>query len=474
MIKIKYTTLSLFFAMAITLFFACKKTPEGPPIKTALVGGKMTISQVRSLFTGLNYTFTQDVSLYATVTMTDDYKTLYIRDQTGAIAVEQITAHGIYAGDSIRINLNGSILKLTGTASSLEIDSLDVSDSPTCKVVKLAVGRPTPPIPVTIAQLNQSASSITFHTILGSVASPQSIYDGQLVEIINTQFSFTDTSYFIPLSTTSTYVTPTHLLYDCGALNNIQLSLYSGTTDFLTQKVPATKSGSIVGAIGFYNGNLQITPRSFADLKYTQPRCGVDTLTQSFVNCYYDINFGNTFPGWNNLNTYGNFVWAAPSTIGGPPGYIGADNTNTTTARNVMWLITPPIQNSSTKNLQFQTMVTNWLPPFPQQLSVLISTNFEGTAASNNLYGQYNTPSNPAIWYDITYKFTGIQNGSDSLSYFTNAGIGTGLNGAVMLNYPGSPLSGYTGTFYIAFRYTAHQYLDSSQVYAIQNVAIKD
>ncbi len=110
--KIKHTALLLFVSLTVSLFFSCKRTPDRPYVRTSAIGGTLTIAELRALYQGSNIKFVQDVSLFATVTMTDNYKTLYLRDNTGCISLRQLTAHGVYPGDSLRINLNGSWLDL--------------------------------------------------------------------------------------------------------------------------------------------------------------------------------------------------------------------------------------------------------------------------------------------------------------------------------------------------------------------------
>jgi len=450
--KTKYISLLLFASLAITGFFSCKKTPDMPPVTPLSYGGTLTIAQLRALYVGNNIKFTHDVSLFATVTMTDNYKTLYIRDNTGAISLKQLTAHGIYEGDSLRINLNGSWLDLSGTLGSLQIDSVDVSSSPTNKVVKLAVGKEHNPINLNIAQLNRSQSSITFPN---TTVIPLSMYDGQLVQVNDVQFSYVDSALYFPLVPTSVYAN--HTVYDCGAVNNISLSLYTGTADFVNQKVPHTKSGSIIGAISFYSGALQLTPRSFLDVKLNQPRCGVDTLTQSFGNCIGSANFTTALPGWYDVAQLGNLLWVGNGSS--PNGYPSASN-YLGQNRNIMWLITPPIQNNNpTKNVNFQMEVTPYASTtLPRQLSVMISTDFNGY----NLIGTH-----PATWTEITSAFS-------ALSPWLPPG-NTNFNPAnstpVMLSQflP----QGYTGTYYIGFRYIGNNTTtDSTQSFAINNFAL--
>ena len=480
MTKIKFTTILILFASGGTLFFSCKKTPEGPPIKKALIGGTMTISQVRALNAsnnGANYKFTQDVSLYATVTMTDNYKTLYIRDQTGAICLKQLTAHGIYAGDSIRINLNESTLDLSGTASSLQIDSVDVSDSPTCKVVKLAVGRPTPPITVSIYQLLESASAASYTGSTGSFFVPNSIYDGQLVQINDIQFSLTDLyvtgglTYYIG-NTGATYYN--HNLFDCGNIHTLQMSLYSGTTDFENQLVPYNNSGSIVGAISFYNNALQITPRSFADVNFNQPRCGLQTLNQLFDTVAFQsgATFSSAvFPGWTYPKPVGTSVYWEAASSGSTIFPYASVTPYSTDARNVVWLITPPIQYSSTKNINFQTATAYNTTTANTELSVLISTDYNGynlTAGSGG--------GAQAHWTDITSSFNISTNGASNSWNLYNASpvfpIGVSLSSTnANTLFP----SNYVGAFYVGFKYTGViSNPDSAAGYGVGNILIKN
>ena len=428
-----------------------------PPVNATTIGGTLTIAQLRALYHGVNIHFTQDISVYATVTMTDNYKTLYIRDNTGAISLKQLTAHGINEGDSLRLNLNGSWLDLSGPASSLQIDSFDVSSSATNKAVKLAVGKEHPPINVSILQLNSSASNISYSTPGGINTVPQSMYDGQLVKVNDIQFAFTDSGNYIPLNTSQLYLN--HPVYDCGAQNTITMSLYSGTGDFLYQKVPHTKSGYMIAAVTFYNGALQLTPRSFVDIVFNQPRCGLDTLTQSFNNTSFGVgtNFSSSlFPGWYDIKQIGNSVdWQSASY--GSVVFPSISTHFSNNSRNVVWLITPPMQSSATKNLSFSAG-TAYNSTGKNQLSVLISTDFNGI----------NTPgtSGTAHWTDITSAFPNIPVSNSSSSFvFANASASP-----VSL----SPyLAGYTGTFYIGFRYTGNL-TDSVATYGIKDVSIKN
>ena len=470
--KIKQISFIIALISLLGFFPACKKTTDKP--YTAPLGSTITIAQLKAMFNankGQNIKFSQDISLFVTVTMTDNYKTLFARDNTGAISLKQLTAHGIFAGDSLRVNLNGSTLDQSAANSSIQIDSLDVSDSPTCKVVKLAVGRPTPPVVVTLSQLNNSVSDVSFSSLTGPFFVPGSIYDGQLVQINDVQFSLLPLNAPFITNNGATYCNTT--LYDCGAQNSILISLYSGTTDFQNQTVPNTKSGSIIGAISFYSNALQITPRSFADLNFTQPRCGVQTLTQTFdtIACgggtLTQSTMTSLFPGWISARQIGNQYWGG--TTSGTQYFPSASVTYSTDTLNVAWIITPPIQNSPTKNISFEVETTGNTYSV-NLLSVLVSTDFNGY----NLGGPLSpvTYGSQAHWTDITSSF----NITTANYNFYNASPAYPVGVALSTTSASTLIpSSYTGTFYVGFRYRAKKNIpDSAASYGIANLKINN
>ncbi|HWY37286.1 MAG TPA: DUF5689 domain-containing protein [Bacteroidia bacterium] len=464
MSKTKHISLLLLAAVAVTLVFSCKKKADMPPVTPYDVANTMTIQQLRAFFLsqGCNtYKFTKDVSLYAYVTMDASsgniYKQVYLRDATGSISMKQLTSGGLFEGDYLRINLNGAYLDKASSGSYLQIDSVDVNSAAFSKVIKLDVQKHQTPVTVTIPQL---LSSVTSNTC----SMGQSIYDGQLIQLNDVEFIPVDTGlYYNNNITTHMPVSTTYTITDCGGLNSIAVYTSSYATEFFNKKVPSG-SGSLIAVASFYNNVMQLTLRSIDEVNFNNPRCGVDTLTQTFFNCTSGPNLNTLLPGWYNVPQVGYLAWTGiPSTT---PGYPGASNFGSSTTRNVMWLITPPIKSSATKNLAFQTGTSFGTPTHPQQLSVLLSTDYNGS----NLGGTYPS-SNPAHWYDITSSFPNIENGSIPGYFFTNASTSP----VVLSSIPAlSFLSGYTGTYYIGFRYTGQIGTDSTQTFAIKNVVIKN
>ena len=466
--KTKYISLLLSLVTGITLFFSCKKTIDKPTIST--ISGTVTIAQLRAMYNGQNIKFTNDVSLYATVTMSDNYKTVYLRDNTGTIGFKQLSPRGIYQGDELRINLNKTWLDLSSSAGSIQIDSMDVGTN----VVKLSYGNNPAPVVTTIYQLMNSISNVTYsytvNTFTFTTTIQKSIYDGQLVQLNDVQFLVAnagDTGKLFLPPNSGTYVSNT--LTDCGALNTIVVSTYSNTPEFMQQKVPG-KSGSLIAIAAFYGGTLQLTLRSAHEVNLTQPRCGADTLTQNFVNFGLGANFSNTVPGWYNINQVGFKQWTGQtaSNLNFPE----TTSFGSGSPRNVMWLISPAIQSSPTKNLTFRSATKYWNN---YQVSVLISKDFiglegagagSGSGTGTNLNTTSVPSSNPATWVDITSQFPAFANGGSGTYIFSNA------SAAPVQLSPYLPPN-YTGTFHIAFRYSGNN-SDSTSTYAINNVIIKN
>src|ERR1700739_1898231 len=127
--------LTVILLAGVSLLFSCKKTPSPPPVQAVATGPTVTIQQLRNMYGtdnggtgGLNIHFTSNTILNAVVTCDESsgnlYKQVYIRDNSGsfsdtkhygAISVHflQGTSGFLNVGDSIAINLNGSLLDKT-------------------------------------------------------------------------------------------------------------------------------------------------------------------------------------------------------------------------------------------------------------------------------------------------------------------------------------------------------------------------
>src|SRR4051812_31772366 len=124
-------------ALLFLVFSSCKKEYDVPPVKNAETGTKINVATIKSKYkTGAAYRFLSDSNLYCMV-IADEvsgnlHNEFYVRDATGALHIKVLSGGGLFIGDSIRVNLKGSILNDYG--GLIQLDSLDADNN----VVKLA------------------------------------------------------------------------------------------------------------------------------------------------------------------------------------------------------------------------------------------------------------------------------------------------------------------------------------------------
>src|ERR1041385_6004927 len=120
--KINIIALGLF--AGILFLSSCKKKFDLPAKQDIPVSGYITIDSIYKKF--INYypmagpspaklfRFSTDINLECTVTADETsgniYKTVYVEDATGGLQIKLMASGGLYAGDKIRINLNGVVL----------------------------------------------------------------------------------------------------------------------------------------------------------------------------------------------------------------------------------------------------------------------------------------------------------------------------------------------------------------------------
>ncbi len=418
-----FVGLTISFLLLIVIF-ACKKKYDAPPYHDIPNTNQITVAQLKTMYTGTNITFTTDVNLYCTViadeTSGNFYKESYVRDATGAIHLKLMASGGLYVGDSLRINLNGStLMQYQGV---LQLDSIDVNKM----VVKQKSGLNPQPITLNISQINDN-------------------YLGQLIKFNNVEFLPANRNQYF-----ADYVNQNSsnwTIRDCS--NNQILVRTSGYANFASQKTPSG-NGSIIAIVGKYSGTYQIYIRNYNEVQMAGANCGAtpsSTLNEAFSTATPSANIN--LIGWVNTNSNNTTT------------YWTADNsayTGNTTARatlfgatagtaDTLWLISPLLQaTGATQNLSFNLGIKYYKTGHPNLLSVMISTNY--------------TSGSPA-----TATWTTIP------GFTIPAGNTTGLQTAGTVNLTSILPPSYTGTFRIAFKHYGLKGTYDSNVY-IDNILI--
>lgn len=216
----------------------------------------------------------------------------------------------------------------------------------------------------------------------------------------------------------------------------------SGFASFKGQLFPEGR-GSIVAVFSKYNSDYQLFIRDTDDVMFDNDRC--DPLFEETFSAAVD-NTNLDLPGWINFATAGTVTWTEQVYSGN--GYAEFNPYNSKDVSNVGWLITPSIDLDAQDGeiLTFQTEHA-----YPDSghdpLAVLISTDFDGTTAG------ISTATWTPLTFDVSYK---VDYGT--WFNFTNSGE--------------IDLSSYTGTAYIAFRYTGSDTANQNMTLHVDNVKV--
>lgn len=405
---------------------SCKKEWDKPPLASIPVGTIITIKQLKSMYQTQDLRITNDYSLYATVTADEKngnfYKNIYIQDATGAIMLRLVNSGGLYRGDSIRVYLKGTILRKYN--NMWQIDSVDVDKN----IIKQAVGKNVPPIVISdLSQLHDSLQSYLF-------------------QLTNIQFMQNELgkTWADAINKTS----QNRMLEDCQGHTLIVRT--SGYANFAAQPLPEN-NGSITGILGIYNNDLQFYVRDIAEVKMNNTRCNnttancqaVDTLWLDFNSLPDNTDISLTC--YTNKATAGTRLWR--SKLFGGNTYAQTNSYQSMDANNEVWFITPPIQASSSKKLEFKSAQAYYTHP---GLSILLSTNYDG-----------NDPTT-ATWTDITAACT-LAGAANSNYAWVNSGT---------VNLYGYYPMGYTGNIYIAFRYNGSNTNGQTGTFCLDDIHI--
>jgi hypothetical protein len=414
--------------LAITisvLTFSCKKKYDEPPPQVIPSGNPITIAALKSMYSGRDTTFKQDVNLYCTViadeTSGNFYKESYVRDATGAIRLRLLASGGLYVGDSIRINLKGA--KLTQYQGVLQLDSINVDKM----VAKQKTGLNPSPITLNITQINDN-------------------YLSQLIKLNNVEFICADKNQYFADATNQQSLNRT--LKDCNG--NQIIVRTSGYANFANQKTP-TGNGSIIAIVGKYGGQYQLYIRNYNEVQMNGPGCSIaptPTLSETFSSIT-TANVPISLPGWVNTSVNNVMLWKSDNAFAGGSNMTALASlfgASTNGAQDTLWLISPPIQaTGSAQNLSFQVGVKYYDAGHPNLLSVMITTNYAECSSSTT-------------WTTVP-------------GFTIPSGNTTGMVPAGTVNLTPLLPPGYTGTFRIGFKHYGKKGTYDSNVY-IDNITI--
>lgn len=408
--KILGITLSL---LAGSLFLnSCKKKFDLPPAKDIPVSGYITVDSIYKKFIDYYQTaspaptklfrFDTDINLACLVTADETsgniYKTVYVKDATGGLQIKLLNSGGLYAGDSIRINLNG--IALDNYGNTVQLDSIDIYQH----VAKISSGNTVTPIKLTMNQAMQTGP--------GSFLK----YQSRLITLDSVEF-YGANKNVVYADAIGKYSLDRYIVNAAGTQMDVRTSGYSKFASYLT---PCGK-GPITAILTEYNGTPQLTIRDVKEVKLLNDNC-------PFIGKGFDGEPSVLYGGWTMEKVTGNVNWTIDSYSGQIYGYI-SNYANGTNQLCETWLISPSMDLSGAPSpkLSFQSAY-NYTGP---ALQVLVSTNY----SSGN--------PNLATWTPLSPTLSGgswnwVPSGTISLSSYISA------NTRIAFKYTGTATSGST------------------------------
>ena len=349
-------------------FISCNKTYDEPPIIEIPEGTKISISDLKDMFTGSPITLDSNYSIYGNITCEETngnfYKEAYMQDLSGAIKLKLDASGGLYIGDSVRVSLNGVTMSEYGDL--IQLDNISVDE----QIVKIATDRFVTPYTTSINNLN--------------IEDDQS----RLIKLDSVEFQSTNVTYAdaINLATGERY------LNDCDG--NSILVRTSGYANFADDTVALGK-GSIVGIFTRYGATKQFIIRDINEVNMEGDRCGGSSgggsgnyiLNKDFNDA--SVTSGGWGSFWSGTTTSEN--WGEWGIYGGDVAAVS--NFEFATFTNYAcesWLVSPSFDLTGTSSpyLVFDN-VTQYNGP---ELELFISDDYDGTS----------DPSQQGTWINIT------------------------------------------------------------------------
>jgi hypothetical protein len=303
-------------------------------------------------------------------------------------------------------------------------------------IVKISSGNRVLPVSVTLAQVLASAGGTDLQS--------------QLVEVNGVEFVYAQRNIMMgdPIGKSKKDLT----LTDCIS-NTITLSI-SGFANYASKSTPAG-NGNITGIVTRYNNAIELELRNFADLAMTASPCtgSASAITPTFALgapvTQLSENFDGatdladlTISGWTNYCETGKTKWKGSVKAGI---YKAAKITAFGAGQQVAtWLISPPITYKSDLKLSFKTGAEYFKTGHVQPVMAYVCTDLDGTNMKT------------ANWTAVTTA-TYVTNTDGS---YSGAG-GLRTSGEIQLKDL-ALFHNYTGTFFVAFKYTGEPGFDTN------------
>ena len=399
--KIMFKTIKLPIVIVLiaVLFMACEREFDSPPIPQISEGQLINLEQLRDLHTGSDLTITDSLSVYAVVTMDETsgnlYKEAYVQDGTASMYLRFTSSSGLYEGDSIRIDLQGTTLKRYNMM--LQLDSLDAD--------------------LNIFKQATQLTTISEATTLAEIALNGSSFQAKLVQINNVEFICDDLNN--SFADGANQESLNRYLQD--EIGNQLIVRTSGYSNFADQIIPSG-NGTVTAIVSQYNDDVQILLRRPSEAELINDRIddcdgtGGGTGNGSLIlNKNFDDN-SVTSGGWTTQLVSGpsNCDWGiyvGSNSAAKASNYLDGNNSACES-----WLISPAIDLTGTApSLSFRNTYNFNGDP----LMLMISTDYSGIGDPN--IANWTDMTSQVVWSGGGFEW--VSSGDINLSSYTQSNV---------------------------------------------------
>lgn len=376
--------------VALSVCPSCDRDPVPPPEP---VVERMTIADLRELFTGSTTKIDTNVYIKGVVTLTPELGNLpgfiaYIQDETGGMALTVSGTNSFAMGSEVKIKCRG--IELSMYRGLMQFGNIDIAS--VVEVVTLNAVMPQP-------------REATLSEILAGS------HEGVYVKLNDVEFSTTGT------------LSGSKALTDCS--NSVTVHTRS-EAQFASQAMPAG-NGIFRGVVSVFD-TPQLIMRDPAELNMTEPRkCNIpkfEWLKEDFESVAEFAPIDN-LAGWKNINQAGSRNWVVRY-FSSDTKYAYNNAFNSNMPEVIAWMITPSVDLTGASN-PILTFRTKGAHANGATLETLVSTDYDGG----------NEPWN-FTWTTLPATYPAVPT-----SGFGNWGNSGELS-----------LSSYKTMLYVAFRYT--------------------
>ncbi|MCO6485556.1 MAG: choice-of-anchor J domain-containing protein [Saprospiraceae bacterium] len=426
--------LPLMMASCVDLKFD-EPPPGGEPVQ---ITPNATLEQVKAFYVPGAFTPIPDSMVIRAIVVADDrsgnfYKTLVIQDETGGIELK-VNAIGLFndfpTGREVFLFCRGLLISdYNGLLQLGGSTYLDNGQTRLGGIEEVLIDKYLIP-----GKRDQAVTPKT--------STIQGLGLGDLSTLVRLEeVEFADDSANEPYADPVNQLSINRNVQDCQGNTIILRS--SGYAEFAGVPTPGGK-GDLTAVVGVFGGSLQLFIRDTSDVHMEGPRCGqggpdgLDALNQDFetVGNQQDVQLA----GWINTATVGSRVWRGRTFDNNT--YVQATAFGDSEPDMQTWLITPAINLSVPKTLQFRSAVAFYTH---SSTEVLISTDFNGTDPST------------ATWIPLTATLAG--SGQSNYQWVPSGVL---------------DLSGYSGKGYIAFRYTGSGPGGQTTTFIVDDVVVQN